>query len=169
MRATLVLNGLKLNFSSSLSSNCFWVFTFSTTRLLKYKSRCFGECDFLEKITSWACLYGSGSKTIFHCSAHSQIFLKSLFSTFAVSKWSQISENKEVSSVNNLTLLFRLFVTPLIYIRKNNGPNIEHCGTPAWIVSQSDVWPLSRTLWNLPLKKLLINWNKFPLTPFFPI
>ena len=44
---------------------------------------------------------------------------------------------------------------------------LEPCGTPACLVSQSDVWPLSKTLWNLPLKKLLINWNKFPLTLFF--
>ena len=107
---------LKLNFLSSLSLKCFWVFAFPTTRLLKYKSGCFGECAFLEKITSWACLLGSRLKTIFHCSAHSRSFLKSLFSTFAVSKGSKISENKEVSSANNLTLLFKLSVRSLIYI-----------------------------------------------------
>ena len=154
-----------LSFKCSLKFN--FLSSFSTTRLSKYKSRCFGECDFLEKITSWACLVRSGLKTIFYCLAHSRIFLKSLFSTFAVSKGSQISENKEVSSANNLTLLFKLCVRSLIYIRKNNGPNIEPCRAPAWIVSQSDVWTLSRTLWNLLLKKLLINWNKFTLTPFF--
>ena len=89
-----------------------------------------------------------------------------MFSTFAVSKGSQISENKEVSSVNSFTLVFKLSLRSLMHIRKNNGHNIEPCGTPAWIVSQSDVWPLSKTLWNLPLRKLLITWNKFPLTPF---
>ena len=104
---------LIFNLSSSLSPKCFWVFTFSTTRLLKYKSGCFVECDFLKNIISWACLLGSGLKTIFHCSAYSWIFLKSLFSTFAVSKGSQISENKEVLSANSFTLLFKLFVRSL--------------------------------------------------------
>ena len=122
------------NFSFKCSLKFNFLSSFSTTRLSKYKSRCFGERDFLEKITSWACLVRSGLKTIFYCLAHSRIFLKSLFSTFAVSKGSQISENKVVSSANNLTLLFKLCVRSLIYIRKNNGPNIEPCGAPAWIV-----------------------------------
>ena len=66
---------LKIQFSSTLSPKCFGLFTFSTTRPLKYKSGCFGECDFLEKITSSACLVESGLKTAFHCSAHSRIFI----------------------------------------------------------------------------------------------
>ena len=103
---------------------------------------------------------------MFHRSAYSQIFLKSLFSTFADSKGSQISENKEVLSANSLTLLFKLFGRSLMYIMESNGPKIKPCGTSAWIVSQSDVWPLGKTLWNLPLKKLVINWNIFPPTPF---
>lgn len=45
----------------------------------------------------------------------------------------------------------------------NDGPRIEPCSTPAWIVSQSDVWPLSITLWNLPLKNHAINWYKHHL------
>ena len=92
---------LKFSFSSSLSHKRFLGF---------HKSECFCGCDFLENITSRACLVGSGLKTIFHCSAHTQIFLKSWFSTFAVSKGSQISENKEVPSANSSTLLFKLFV-----------------------------------------------------------
>ena len=43
---------LKLSFSCSLSPECFWVFTFSTTRFLMYESGCSEESDFLEKITS---------------------------------------------------------------------------------------------------------------------
>ena len=66
---------LKFSFSSSLSPECFWAFTFSTTRL-NYKSECFGECDFPEKITSWACLVASGLKSIFHCSAFRKKFEK---------------------------------------------------------------------------------------------
>ena len=159
---------LKLSFPSSFIPKCFWVFTFSSTRLLKYKSGCFEECDCLEKITSWAYLVGSGLKTIFHCSVHSRIFLKSLFSTLfrLVSKRWQISENKEISSANSFTLLFKLSFGSLINTWKSKGPNIEPCGTPARIVSQSHLWPLSKTFWNLPLKKLLINWNKIRLIPY---
>ena len=86
-----------------------------------------------------------------------------MFSKFAVCKGSQISEGKELSSANSSALFFKLFVRRLTDIGKNNGPKIEPCGTA---VSQSDVWPLSKTLWNLPLKKLVIKWNKFSLTPF---
>ena len=102
------------------------------------------ERNVLEKLllNSWAFLVGSGSKTVFHHLTHLRIFLKLLFNIFQVSKGS------------------------LIYIRKNNGLKIEPWGTPAWRISQFVIWPLSITLWNLPLKKLVINWNKFPLTPF---
>ena len=68
---------------------------------------------------------------MFHRSAYSRIFLKSLFSTFADSEGSQISENKEVSSANSFTLLFKLFVRSLMYKRENNGPKIKTCGTSA--------------------------------------
>ena len=77
---------LKFSFPSSLSPRCFRVLTFSTTRLLKCKSGCCEECDFLKNITSWVCFVGSGLTTIFNCSAHLWIFLKSLFGTFAVFK-----------------------------------------------------------------------------------
>ena len=53
-----------------------------------------------------------------------------------------------------------------LYYWQNNCPKIEPCSTTAWIVSQVDIWPLSKSLWNLPLKKLVINWNKFPLISF---
>ena len=77
-------------------------------------------------------LVGSGLKAIFHCLAHSQTFLKSLFSAAAVSKELQIPENKEVSSANSFTLLFKLSARSVIYIYKEkNVPNIEPCGTPA--------------------------------------
>ena len=59
-----------------------------------------------------------------------------------------------------------MLVRSLINIRKTNGPEIESCGTPAWYTC-FPIWCLamSKTLWNLPLEKLVINWNKFPLTP----
>ena len=87
-----------------------------------------------------------------------------MFSTFLVSKGQHISKNKVLSSTNTFTLLYKLSVKS--YISKNNDPNIEPCRTPSSIVSYSDIWPLSETLWNVPLKMFLINWNKFPLAPF---
>ena len=65
---------LKFSLSSSLSPKSFWIFTFSTTRLLKFKSGCFGKCDFLERNFFSAYLVGSWLKTI-HFSAVWRIFL----------------------------------------------------------------------------------------------
>ena len=108
---------LKFSLSSSLRHKWFWIFTVLNTKLLKYKSGCFSEHNFLENITSWVCLVGPELKTIFHCSAYLRKFLKSLFSTFAASKGSKISENKEVWSANSFILLFKLFARSLIYIK----------------------------------------------------
>ena len=59
---------------------------------------------FLEKITSWACLFKSGLNDIFHWCAHSAIFCKSLFNPYAVVLASWIMEKSDVSSANNLTV-----------------------------------------------------------------
>ena len=55
-----------------------------------------------EKISSSACLVGSGLKLIFHWNVHSRIFFKSLFrSIFEASKF-LTAEKSEVSSANSL-------------------------------------------------------------------
>ena len=41
------------------------------------------------------------------------------------------TENKEVSSANNLHLLLRPFGKSLSYIRNKGGPRMKPCGTPA--------------------------------------
>ena len=69
------------------------------------------------------------------------------------------------------TVLHYIYIYTYIYIyiyiyKENNGAKIKSCGTAAWIVFLSDIWPLRKTLWNLPFKKLEINLNKFPPTPF---
>ena len=110
-----------------MSPKCLWVSTFSTTRLLKYKLGCFGECSILVKTTFWVCLAESELKTIFYCSPHCQIFLSHYIAHILQIHILQISENKEVSSANSFTLLVKLSTISLIYIRKNNGPNIEPC------------------------------------------
>ena len=121
---------------------------------------------FFEKTTSWACLVGYGLKAIFHCSSHRRVLSRSSFSIFAVSSGSETIENKEVSSANNLTFDFRSVAKSFMYIRKKRGHQIDPCGTPARIHSQSEVFPLRVTLWTLSLRKLLINPSRFPLTPF---
>ena len=55
-----------------------------------------------EKISSCACLVGSGLKLTFHWNAHSPIFFKSLFKpTFEASTF-LTPEKSVVSSANNL-------------------------------------------------------------------
>ena len=60
--------------------------------------------SFLEKITSWACLLGSGLKLIFHWKAHCFILERSLLSSKVVITESWITEKKEVSSAKSLVL-----------------------------------------------------------------
>ena len=120
----------------------------------------FEKNDFLS-LFSW-----SGLKTVFHCSAHRRILSRPSFSIFIVSSGSETIEKKEVSLANNLTFDFRSVAKSFMYIRKKRGHQIDPCGTPARIHSQSEVFPLRVTLWTLSLRKLLINPSRFPLTPF---
>ena len=99
----------------------------------------------VKKITSWACLDGSGLKDIFHLLAHRLTLSRSLFSFCDVLTGSRTTENIEVSSAKNFTLDSRLSDISLIYIEKNNGPRIEPWGTPTLIVSHSDSCPFRRT------------------------
>ena len=51
---------LKLSFLSSLSRKCFWVCTFSSTTLLKWRLGWKDAWGFFEKTTSWACFVWLG-------------------------------------------------------------------------------------------------------------
>ena len=55
------------------------------------------------------CFVGPRLKAIFRCLALSPIFLRSLFSIFAVSSGSETIENKEVSLASKLSFSFTLF------------------------------------------------------------
>ena len=63
---------------------------------------------FFEKITSFACLVGSGLNEVFQLKAQSRIFIKSLFSLEAETLAIFTTEKREISSANNL----KLVVTP---------------------------------------------------------
>ena len=96
-----------------------------TKSLLKVSDECWVLIVFLEKITSIACLEGSGLKYIFHWSAQSAINLRSLFNIFDERKVFLIFENIDVSSANILILERRPSGRSLIKTRNNKGPKID--------------------------------------------
>ena len=65
------------------------------------------EFFFFEKITSFACLVGSGLNDIFELKTQSRIFTKSLFSLEAETLALFTTEKRGVSSANSLTLVVR--------------------------------------------------------------
>ena len=97
---------------------CFWVSDRVTMLLLKINE---GWDDFWilrEKITSWACLLGSGLKLIFHWKAQLFILFKSSFKFFTDKYLSNITEKRDVSSTNSLGFKTRFSNKSLIYTKK---------------------------------------------------
>ena len=137
-----------------------------TTILLKFNDGWFGLLSFLEKITSCACLLGSGLKLIFHWNAHLFIFFRSSFKFFADKVISWTTENREVSSANSLGFEIRLSKRSLVNIRRKRGPRIYPWGTPALTIAHEEFWPFKTTLCFLASRKSIIKFNKSPLTPF---
>ena len=88
---------------------------------------------FLLKITSWACMLGSGLKLILHWYAQLSIFTKSSINSFLVVLLLSTTENN-VSLANNSAFDERPFGRSLIWIRKSNGPRTEP-ETPALTMS----------------------------------
>ena len=64
------------------------------------------------------------------------------------------TEKIDVSSANNLAVDEMPLVRSLMYIKKNKGPKIEPCGTPASTGVHAEVWSFSTTLWSLLFRKL---------------
>ena len=56
-------------------------------------------------------------------------------------------------------------VKSLIYIKKNKGPRIEPCGTPAQMSPQLEDWPFRTVLCFLSAKKFLRSDSRSPETP----
>ena len=119
--------------------------------LLKTNGGCDTSFNFLVKMTSWACLLGSGLKLIFHWKSQSLIFFESLLSSFVEVVMSCVTENRDVSSVNNFALEGSLPDKSFLYIKDNNDPKMEPLWTPAVTFRYADVWI---TLCFLSLKKL---------------
>ena len=57
----------------------------------------------------------------------------------------------------------------LIYIKKSNGPSMEPCGTPYFIVCQFEDTPFVSTRWILFVRYECNQFKAFPLNPYFSI
>ena len=97
--------------------------------------------------------------------AHSGICCRSLFNTSAEVLLSCTTDNREVSSAKSFTVDSMFSDKSFIYIRKKSGPRIDPCDTPAFSGNHSEVWPLTKTLWNLHVKKLWISFRNESETP----
>ena len=71
-----------------------------------------------------------------------------------------------MSSAKSFGFVLRLSDKSLIYIRKNNGPKIEPCGTPASTLVHEENFPLTTTRCFLFDKKSTIMLRSFPDIPF---
>ena len=147
---------------------CFWVSDWVTTLLPKINE---GWDDFWilqEKRTSWVSLLGSGLKLIFHRKTQLFILFKSSFKFFPDKSLSNITEKRDVSSVNSLGLLYILGKS-FIYIKKCSGQRIEPWGTLSSTLTHVEFWSFRTTLcWNSctcqTLLKALDMSRKTPLT-----
>ena len=127
-----------------------------------------------EKITSWACLLGSGLKLIFHWNAQLLILLKSLFKWLAEILTFCTMEKRDVSSTKSLSVVDRSSDRSLMQIKNNSGPSMEPWGTPASIVTQGEAYPFKTTLCFLKLRKLVIifrlaaiRWTRIAVPCFY--
>ena len=145
---------------------CFWGINFIncllTRLLLKNIFRINFFSSLSDKIYILNFLCRSALKPIFHWKAHLFTSLRSLFGPLADLLGTLIVENRDVSSVNNLGLHWRLSDTSLMYIRNKGRPNVEPWETSAFILSQHELWPLRITLFCIFLKKSVKKLNIFP-------
>ena len=140
--------------TSNVTLRCFWEEVWKTLLLLKTKDGC-GSFFILQlKITSWACLLGSGLKLIFHWKAHLLIFFRSSFNSLAEPFTSLTNENNDVSAAKSFTLEDISSAKSLIQIKNDSGRRIDPCGTPAWTLVQDEFCPWRTTLCFLLLKKI---------------
>ena len=102
---------------------------------------------FFEKYTSCACLLGSGLNSIFHWKAWLLITCKSIFNTLCDLYLSKTCEKRDASSAKVLQVDWMLSGKSLTHIRNKRGRWIEPCGTPDFINSQEEIWPLRTTFW----------------------
>ena len=133
---TLLRCSSKVNLTSNVTPRCFWEEVCKTLLLLKTKDGCGSFFILRLKITSWACLLGSGLKLIFHWKAHLLIFFRSSFNSLAEAFTSWTTENNDVSSAKSFTLEDKSSAKSLYQL------NIDPFGTAAWTLVQDEFCPL---------------------------
>ena len=136
---------LKSNFESRTIPKCFWWGHVAIILLLNMTGRYVYLFDFWEKITSFACFFGSWVNCIFHWYAQFLIISKSEFRVFWEFLVSMIFEKSEVLSAKILHIDTILFGKLFIYIKNKRGPNTDPWGTPEFLFLQSQFWPFTTT------------------------
>ena len=117
------ISSSKLNFGSKNKPKCFWSWTWWAGLSLKFNDGCGLELVFRLSSNSWAFLLESRSKFIFHCTAHLEIFVRSLFRLIVLVVIPCTVENKEVSSAKSFGLLeCKPFGKSFMYTKNNKGP-----------------------------------------------
>ena len=137
---------LKSNFESRATPKCFWWGHVAIILLLNVTGGYVHLFDFREKITSFACFFGSGLNYIFHLYTQFLIISKSDFRVFWEFLVSMIFEKREVPPAK----ILRIYITPsgkwLIYIKNKRGNNTEPWGTPEFIFHESEFWLFKATV-----------------------
>ena len=93
-------------------------------RDLKFNDGYVLELVFRINSYSRACLLGSELKFIFHCTVHSEIFVRSLFRLTVFLVISCTVENEEVSSAKSFGLDCKQFGKSFMHIKNNKGPKL---------------------------------------------
>ena len=137
---------LKSNFESTTTPKCFWWGHLVIILLLNMTGRYVHLFDFREKITSFACFFGSRLNYIFHWYAQFLIISQSEFRAFWEFLVLRIFEKSEVSSAKIWHIDIISSGKSFIYIKNKREPNTDPWGTPEFIFLQSEFWPFKTTL-----------------------
>ena len=113
------------------------------------------------KITSWACLLGSGLKIIFYWKAQS--LTSSSHHLTLLQKCLHV-EQLIHHQQKGFPLEVKLSDKSFIQFNNNNAPRTYPCGTPSWILARDKFWPLS-TIFCF-LKKSENIWKSSPEISF---
>ena len=103
-----------------------------------------------------------------NCICHSWCQISSLLRPswrLSQSEYSTTTPYKRVSSANSLPVEVRLFGRSLMYVRNNNGPSTDPCGTPEVTGEEGDVVSSQMMVWILLVRRDSIQDKRFPWIP----
>ena len=137
---------LKSSLESKTSPKCFCEDLDCILLLLKVKGGGETFSRLCEKHTSLAFFIGSGLNKIFHWYNQCLISFKPLFSLISECFLAMALEKSDVSPANILHNKFIPSGKSFIFIRNNNGPKTNPCGTPIEMFFHEDVCSFKTTL-----------------------